>query len=125
MLSHNSYSLLLYKHLSDSLFLKNCTSDLNLGIYSQTYAISSALKVLANDILENSDRFQEKATDIGVLCEAFNRDLILWIEKLFYEGAPSIDFLDNSIISNANMISSFIKEPQSQGTEVLDDIFDF
>ncbi len=96
-----------------------------ISIYSQTYAISSALKVLANDILENSDRFQEKATDIGVLCEAFNRDLILWIEKLFYEGAPSIDFLDNSIISNANMISSFIKEPQTQEVEVLDDIFDF
>ncbi len=96
-----------------------------ISLYSQTYAISSALKALANDILENSDRFQEKAADIGALCEAFNRDLTLWIEKLFYEGAPSIDFLDSSIISNANMISSFIKEPQTQEVEVLDDIFDF
>jgi hypothetical protein len=94
-------------------------------IYSQTYAISSALKQLADDITQNIDRFQEKAADISTLCEAFNRDLILWVQKLFYDGAPSIDFLDSSIISNANMISSFIKEPQEQDVEVLDDIFDF
>ena len=96
-----------------------------ISIYSQTYAISSALKQLADDITQNIDRFQEKAADISTLCEAFNRDLILWVQKLFYDGAPSIDFLDSSIISNANMISSFIKEPQEQDVEVLDDIFDF
>jgi len=95
-----------------------------ISIYSQTYAISSALKQLADDITQNIDTFLEKAADVSILCEAFNRDLILWIQKLFYDGAPSIDFLDNSIISNANMISSFIKESQEQ-EEVLDDIFDF
>jgi len=96
-----------------------------ISIYSQTYAISSALKQLADDITKNIDTFLEKASDISILCETFNRDLILWIQKLFYDGAPSIDFLDSSIISNANMISSFIKESEEQETEVLDDIFDF
>ena len=96
-----------------------------ISIYSQTYAISSALKLLADDITKNIDTFLEKASDISILCEAFNRDLILWIQKLFYDGAPSIDFLDSSIISNANMISSFIKESEEQESEVLDDIFDF
>ena len=59
-----------------------------------------------------------------MLCESFNRDLLIWIRKLFYDGAPSIDFLDSSIISNANMISNFIT-PQSEAVEEVDDIFDF
>nr|MCH9813113.1 hypothetical protein [Campylobacterota bacterium] len=96
------------------------------SVYSETYAISSAMKQLSEDILANKERFLERASDIGVLCDAFSKDLLLWIQKLFYDGAPSIDFLDNSIISNANMITSFIKEEEVvQEEEALDDIFDF
>jgi two-component system chemotaxis response regulator CheY len=96
-----------------------------LTMYNETYAISNSLKVLADDIENNIESFQEKAQDIGILCESFNRDLRLWVEKLFFEGAPSIDFLDSSILSNATMISSFIKESEEEEVEVLDDIFDF
>ncbi len=95
-----------------------------LVMYNETYVIANSLKTLADDIENNIESFQEKAQDIEVLCESFNRDLRLWIEKLFFEGAPSIDFLDSSIISNATMISSFIKESEEE-EEVLDDIFDF
>ncbi len=96
-----------------------------IALYTQTYAISSALKQLSEDILQNIEEFKLQAKDISMLCEAFNRDLLLWINKLFYEGAPSIDFLDSSIISNANMITSFIKKPEMAEEEVFDDIFDF
>ncbi len=96
-----------------------------IALYTQTYAISSAMKQLSADILQNMEQFKAQAKDISMLCEAFNRDLFLWINKLFYEGAPSIDFLDSSIISNANMITSFIKEPEEVEEEAFDDIFDF
>ncbi len=96
-----------------------------LTMYNETYVVSNALKILADDIENNIESFQEKAQDIKSLFEGFNRDLNLWIEKLFFEGAPSIDFLDSSILSNASMISSFIKESEEQEEEVLDDIFDF
>lgn len=93
--------------------------------YHETFAISASLKLLSSDISENAEIFQEKTKDLGSLCDAFNRDLTLWVNKLFFEGAPSIDFLDSSIISNANMISSFIKPAAAEEAAVLDDIFDF
>lgn len=95
-----------------------------LTTYNETYAISSALSTLSKDIEENVATFQEKSKEIGMLCESFNKDLLTWLNKLFYNGAPSIDFLDSSIISNANMISNFITPANTQEEE-LDDIFDF
>ncbi len=96
-----------------------------LTAYSETFAISSALKTLADDIQNNSQTFIEKSKDIGELCRAFNGDLLMWIRKLFYEGAPAINFLDNSIIANATMISSFIKPQEDIIVGDLDNIFDF
>ena len=96
-----------------------------LAMYNETYVISSALKILSDDIENNIENFREKAKDIGTLCESFNRDLQIWVEKLFFDGAPSIDFLDSSILSNTAMISSFIKDTEEEKEEVLDDIFDF
>ncbi len=95
-----------------------------LTTYNETYAISTALTTLSGDITNNVETFKEKSKDIGMLCESFNKDLTIWIRKLFYDGAPSIDFLDSSIISNANMISNFIT-PTSETVEKVDDIFDF
>ncbi|NWF65943.1 MAG: response regulator [Campylobacterales bacterium] len=96
-----------------------------LATYNETYNIANSLNVLSKNIEENISSFQEKSKDIALLCQAFNKDLLLWIRKLFYEGAPSIDFLDSSIISNANMISAFINPQNSSGAEEVDDIFDF
>jgi len=97
-----------------------------LTTYNETYNISDALAKLSEDIEANIETFQEKSKDIALLCQAFNRDLLLWIQKLFYDGAPSVDFLDSSIISNANMISNFIVPASNdEPVEQLDDIFDF
>jgi len=95
-----------------------------LSQYPETYDLYLALSALSKDITENISSFMEKSKDIATLCVAFNNDLFVWLKKLFSEGAPSVDFLDNSIISNANMISSFIK-PSSGAVESIDDIFDF
>lgn len=97
-----------------------------LTTYTETYIISNALSTLSSDILNNIENFQAKSKDIAMLAQAFNRDILLWIEKLFYEGAPSIDFLDSSIISNSNMISNFINPKSDEfNNDELDNIFDF
>jgi len=83
------------------------------------------LNAIIADTQKEEEKLIEKSKDIGDLCNAFNKDLILWVDKLFFEGAPSIDFLDNSIISNANMISGFIKPIEEPDEEFMDDIFDF
>lgn len=96
-----------------------------LATYRDTFEIANAISSLASNIESNTEIFRERSKEIALLCQAFNRDLLLWIRKLFYEGAPSIDFLDSSIISNANMISNFIVPQDSNAVDALDDIFDF
>ncbi len=93
--------------------------------YNETYDLSFALTTLSTDIMENAAVFIERSKDISSLCIAFNNDLLMWLRKVFREGAPSIDFLDKSIISNSSMISNFIKPQSAQSAENLDDIFDF
>ncbi len=95
-----------------------------LSRYSETYILSQAVSQLSDDISQNREVFIERSKDIAMLCMGFGNDLHMWIRKLFFDGAPSIDFLDSSIISNANMISGFIKPAQTQA-DSLDDIFDF
>lgn len=95
-----------------------------LNTYGETYDLYSALNMLALDIRQNVQNFRDRSADIGMLCVAFNNDLSLWLVKLFEEGAPSINFLDNSIISNANMLSGFIR-PAAEVDDNVDDIFDF
>lgn len=96
-----------------------------LNQYPETYDLYAAINRFAQDISENSHAFVEKSNEISLLCVGFNKDLGTWIQKLFYEGAPSINFLDNSIISNATMISGFINPQQLESEESVDDIFDF
>jgi len=91
--------------------------------YVEVYLITDALQCLAIDISENIESFITFSNEIDELCVNLNKDLIVWVEKLFVVGAPSIDFLDNSIISNANMISDFIKELEEVEDE--EGMFDF
>lgn len=39
----------------------------------------------------------------------FLSDLITWFKSLFFEGAPSLHFMDASILSNIQMIRSFLE----------------
>ena len=95
--------------------------------YNDLYTIGSCLGHLGSDINNNKAVFIEKSSELGPLAIAFGGDLSQWFKSLFIEGAPSIDFLDDSIVSNAKMIENFIN-PQAEELEEsgdVDDIFDF
>lgn len=91
--------------------------------YVEVYLITDALQTLSMDIFQNVETFITFSNEISDLCSDLHEDLTMWVEKLFVTGAPSIDFLDSSIISNANMISSFIKDLEEVEDE--EGMFDF
>lgn len=92
--------------------------------YTELYNLAGIIRELGTIIESNTQIFKDKSHDIAQLCQAFNNDLALWLKKLFRDGAPSIDFMDQSLTSDANMLISFIK-PSEQEAVDLDDIFDF
>ena len=96
-------------------------------IYSQSYPIGHALNILSEDIRSHLQGFIDKSASLGALCAAFGRDLQGWIRLIFEEGAPSVNYMDDTIISNAQMIGSMLKMDDAPGDEAvdLDDIFDF
>lgn len=98
-----------------------------LKIYSDAYAIGSALDALSNDIRSHISVFIEKSISLGAMCSAFSRDLMTWARMIFEEGAPSVDYMDSTIISNTQTIGSILKmDDESHGDAGdLDDIFDF
>lgn len=98
-----------------------------LAAYHELYNVSAALGSLGNCIHGDKETFIQKSGDLGPLAVAFGGDLSKWFKSLFVTGASSIDFLDNSIISNGQMIEQFINppaEPENFGGD-MDDIFDF
>jgi len=95
-----------------------------LSTYPETFNISSAMRNLSEGIRANIESFREKAKDLAPMLKAFNNDLSTWVRMVFYDGIPSIDYMDNSIISNANTMLSFIS-PEEIDNSNLDDIFDF
>lgn len=111
---------------SDIEELCSCFNEMGsiLSISNDTYVLSSALKQLSAAIAENQENFSESSAQLFDFVNAFVNDLIFWKNKIFYEGAPSVDFLNDSITSNANMLHSLL-QPDSKSEEDLDDIFDF
>ncbi len=93
--------------------------------YSESYPIGSALNVLASDIRTHQGRFQEQSRNLGPLCAAFGRDLNTWFNLVFVEGTTSVDAMDQTIISNAQMIGSFMKDDEDAHAGDINDIFDF
>jgi len=97
-----------------------------LSTYSESYAIGQTLISLGLDISSHSDRFQEIAADLSALSSAFASDLQSWLKMTFYEGAPSVNFMDDTIIANVQTICSMLDADDSvDGAEDMDDIFDF
>ena len=97
-----------------------------LSISNDTYVLSNALHELSNAISANQNYFQETSHQLFDFVNAFMNDLIFWKTKIFYEGAPSVDFLNDSITTNVNMLNALLlPEPESKEYEELDDIFDF
>ncbi len=95
--------------------------------YTDSYLIGQALASMGNSIVTHSDQFMKKARDLAPMCTAFGRDLSMWIRLIFSEGASSVNYMDDTIIANAQMIESILTmdDHVEGGEENLDDIFDF
>lgn len=96
------------------------------ALYPDSYTIGRALSALAEEIRTHMDEFLTKSAGLGPLCVAFSRDLSSWIRLIFIEGSPSVNYMDDTISSNAHMIGAMLTMDDSAAEAVdLDDIFDF
>ena len=95
-----------------------------LSISNDTYVLSNALRELSDAISHNQEHFKESSMQLFDFVNAFMNDLIFWKTKIFYDGAPSVDFLNDSITTNVNMLNALL-QPEAETTEDLGDIFDF
>jgi two-component system chemotaxis response regulator CheY len=98
-----------------------------LASYSEVYPISIALAELSNDMASHIDEFIKHSEALGPMCTAFSNDLSSWIEKSFHTGAPSPEFMNDTIVVNCQTISQMLKmdEEPPAGDDDFDDIFDF
>lgn len=97
------------------------------SIYSESYSIARALGELSSTIKSNLQIFIDKSSSLGLFCKTFGLDLTNWLQMVFYEGAPSVNFMDDTIISNAQMVGSMLTTAESSQNVLIDmdDIFDF
>ncbi|MFA6138877.1 MAG: response regulator [Sulfurimonas sp.] len=94
--------------------------------YHESYPISRALGSLSSIIQANNHTFIEKSSSLGSLCKFFGVDLVNWVQMIFHDGATSVDVMDDTIISNSQMLGSMLTENESVDVPVdMDDIFDF
>ncbi len=113
---------------SDIEELSHCFHEMAsiLSISNDTYVLSNALHELSNAITANQEHFKETSHQLFDFINAFMNDLIFWKSKIFYEGAPSVDFLNDSITTNANMLNALLlPDSGTKEDEDIDDIFDF
>jgi len=96
-----------------------------LSISNDTYVLSNSLRELSDAISENRDYFKVSSGQLFDFVNAFMNDLIFWKTKIFYDGAPSVDFLNDSITTNANMLNALLQPETTSPDEDLGDIFDF
>src|SRR3989339_242368 len=76
------------------------------SMYSESYPIARALSSLSAAIENNIQIFIDKSSSLGLFCATFGLDLMSWLQKIFYEGAPNVNFMDDTIVSNAQMLES-------------------
>jgi len=97
-----------------------------MSIYTESYAIGRALSNLSQEIVTHSTRFQEIASELSTMSSAFTSDLQTWLKMTFYKGAPSVDFMNDTIIVNCETIISMLGAQETDDNDAdLDDIFDF
>jgi len=92
--------------------------------YSETFTIGQALQDFSQDVIGNMETFLEQAKALGTMFQAFSHDIIKWKEMMFETGAPSVSFMDETIVVNVQTITSMIKVDDSVDDNA-DDIFDF
>ena len=99
-----------------------------LATYSEVYVISQALSALATDMSAHTDVFIENSEALGPMCKAFSKDMSNWIEQSFHTGAPSADFMNDTIVVNCQTIGGMLKMDDASddaADDDFDDIFDF
>ncbi len=98
-----------------------------LSAYAEVYPISNALSDLSKNLASHIEEFTKNAEDLGPMFSAFSNDLSSWIQKSFHTGAPSVDFMNDTIVVNCQTIIGMLTmdEVGSAGDEDFDDIFDF
>ncbi len=84
-------------------------------LYSETQTLGLAIRTLTDVIKKDEHKFIQMASQMSTLCKSFNNDLIVWYKSVFFEGAPSIHYMDASILSNIQMIQSFLEPDESLG----------
>ncbi|MDX9967302.1 MAG: response regulator [Sulfuricurvum sp.] len=97
------------------------------SMYPESYPISRALNSLATSIHDSVEAFIEKSASLGMFCKTFGMDLMNWVQTVFYDGAPSVDYMNDTIISNAAMLESMLGIQlaiENQDGDI-DDIFAF
>jgi CheY-like chemotaxis protein len=96
------------------------------SIYAESYAIGRALVDLSAEIRGHMQGFIDKSGSLGSMCAAFSRDLMSWLRLIFEEGAPNVNYMDDTIIANAQTIGGMLKMDDTANEAAdLDDIFDF
>ncbi|MDF1882769.1 response regulator [Sulfurimonas sp. SAG-AH-194-C21] len=98
-----------------------------LSSYSEIYVIADALRTLGSTMSIHTDIFVQNSEALGPMCAAFSRDLMSWAEQSFHTGAPSIDFMNDTIAVNCQTIGSMLTMDSAPAgdAEDFDDIFDF
>ncbi|MEA2100691.1 MAG: response regulator, partial [Campylobacterota bacterium] len=97
-----------------------------LSTYSEVYAISTALSSLSVDMSTHMSQFMDNSEALGPMCKAFSNDMSKWIEQSFHTGAPSVDFMNDTIVVNCQTIAGMLKmDEQPAADDDFDDIFDF
>ena len=96
-----------------------------ISIYTESYKIGQALSSLSRGITEHAEHFQELATDLSTLSAAFSSDLQSWFKMTFFDGAPSVNFMDDTVTANVQTICAMLEADDEVGESDMDDIFDF
>jgi len=97
-----------------------------LATYTEVYPIAEALSSLSTDLSTHIDEFIKNAEALGGMCRAFSNDMSSWVQMSFHTGAPSIDFMNDTISVNCQTISSMLTMNDTTASdEEFDDIFDF
>lgn len=93
--------------------------------YPETFTIASALSELGSTIENNADMFIEKSKQLASLFITFCGNLTDWRKAMFFDGAPSADFMDATITADAKTIANIILPQEKATEEEIDDIFNF
>jgi len=119
-------------HFCEALFirLRSCVSlfAFTLEKYQEIKSVSSIMRHFSALINTKKDRFLELSSDEILLIEGFNFNIQRWLNTLFIDGYSELNFMDDSLQADYEMIVQLLvspKEPSDIVERDLSEIFDF